>query len=109
MVVSSAISTPARAASSSRRYHSAELRARRETSRASTIPISPNSTADTSRANPSRSCAAALPAALLPWSSSMTVTCSAGQPSSRARSTNPYWRRALSGWRWTWEGCDCRT
>ena len=86
------MSAPVRAASSSRRYHSAELRARRETSSTRTRPTSPSPTADTSRANPSRSCAAALPAPLLPWSSSMTLDL-LGRP---AQALRPLGQRVLA-------------
>lgn len=48
MVVSSAISTPANAANASSRYHSAELRASRATSRTRMIPTAPSPTADAS-------------------------------------------------------------
>src|SRR5947209_4313590 len=65
MLSASPISTPAKAASSSSRYHSAELRARRATSRARTRPTVPSPTAATMRAKPPRSCSAALPAALV--------------------------------------------
>src|SRR6266536_1143834 len=65
--------------------------------------------AETSRPNPSRSCAVARPAPLFPWSSSTIAICSAGHPNRWARSANAYWRRALSGWRWTWVGLDWRT
>src|ERR1035438_1372447 len=74
---------------SSRRYQSALLRARRETSRPSTIPIWPKATSAVMRANPER---LADPEPDKPRSSSMTITCSLAHPSSHAFSTKAYWR-----------------
>src|SRR5437899_1237785 len=60
---------------SSRRYQSALLRARRETSRPSTIPTCRSATSAVRRANPLRS---TMPDPETPRSSSMTTTCCEG-------------------------------
>ncbi len=79
--------------SSSSRCQSVELRARRETSRPSTMPARPRPTSVTSRWKPSRSTAEAPER---PRSESMTTTCSADHPSAMARSRSAYWRWVLS-------------
>src|SRR5215470_17725851 len=63
---------------SSRRYQSALLRARRDTSSPSTIPTCPSATSAVRRAKPLRS---TIPAPDRPRSSSITTICCTGQPS----------------------------
>jgi len=56
-------------------------------------------TSATSRWKPARSVAEAPD---WPWSTSMTMTCSAGQPSATARPRRSYWRREDSVLLATW-------
>lgn len=81
--------------------------------RASRLISSPNTTPTWSRPtsarslwNPGRPSAVA---PLLPWSSSMPSTRSAGQPSSTARPARAYWRSADSRLVVTWWAVDWRT
>jgi hypothetical protein len=76
--------------SSISRWKSALFLASREHSRPSTIPASCSDTSATRRWNPSRSAADAPD---WPWSMSMMITRSAGQPSATARPRRSYWRR----------------
>src|SRR5271169_1262764 len=90
---------------SSKRYQSALLRARRETSRPSTIPAWPSATSAVSRAKPLRSI---MPEPETPRSSSITRTCCAGHPSSAALATKAYWRAVDSRLCSTCARLDCR-
>ena len=90
---------------SSRRYQSALLRAKRETSSPSTMPTRPRATSPIIRVKPERLAALAPE---IPRSSSITVTCSGGQPSSQARFTSAYCRAVDSRLFSTWEGEDWR-
>src|SRR5215472_1896006 len=74
---------------SSKRYQSALLRASRETSSPRMIPTRPRATSEAIRVNPPR---LATLAPDTPRSSSITITCSLGQPRSHARWANAYCR-----------------
>ena len=84
---------------SSSRCQSVELRARRETSRPSTIPAWPMPTSATRRLE---ALAIAADAPDWPRSLSMTMTRSSGQPSATARWRSAYWRLVLSVFSNTW-------
>ena len=94
------------AARSSSLYQSALLRASREASNASTIPICPRAICSVSDANPDR---ATRPEPLTPRSASITTIAGRGQPSATARSTRSYWRRVDSRLCSTCSNVDCRT
>src|SRR6202007_2132508 len=85
----SPISVSVRPARSMRRYHSALLRAKRETSRPSTRPTRASATSAVTREKPGRF---AFPPPDRPRSSSMMTIRSAGQPSSRALLASAYCR-----------------
>ena len=94
------------AARSSSRYQSALLRASRDASNASTIPICPSATCSISETNPDR---ATFPEPLTPRSASITTIAGRGQPSATARWTRSYWRRVDSRLCSTCMSVDCRT
>src|SRR5260370_613022 len=90
---SSQMRVPVMPNSSSRWCQSAELGARREHSRPSTIPARPSDTSATICWKPSRSAADAPD---WPWSTSITVIWRASQPSAIALPRRSYWRTADS-------------
>src|SRR6266511_2274642 len=100
------ISVPGSAQISDSRCQSALLRASRETSRPSTMPARPMPTSATSRWKPSRPWAEAPER---PRSSSITITCSAGQPNATARSRSAYWRSVEVVFSTTCRRVDWRT
>jgi len=102
-LTSSAIRVSVIPHSSSSRHHSAEDRASRETSSASTTPTCPSAICSVSSVNPAR---AASPDPLTPRSASMTRTALRGQPSAPARLTRSYWRKVDSRLRSTWIRVD---
>jgi hypothetical protein len=103
---SSRISVVVSAQISSSRCQSALLRASLETSKPSTMPARPMPTSATSRWKPSRPSAEAPER---PRSSSITITCSAGQPNATARWRSAYWRSVEVVFSTTWRRVDWRT